>query len=60
MKFRNIAVSAAALAIAATGSIAGLAATSASAAPPVHHTVVATASQLGVTQHIGPNVTVYP
>jgi hypothetical protein len=62
--------SAAAVAIAATGSLVGVAATSASAtttppplvpapvAIPVHHTVVYT-SLAGRTQHIGPVVTIY-
>ena len=58
MKLRSLAVSAAALALAATGTVAGLTATAASAAPPVHHTITATALQLGATRHIGPNVTV--
>ena len=57
MKLRNLTISAAAVALAATGTVAGLTASAASAAPPVHHTVVATA-QTARVQHIGPNITI--
>ena len=57
MKLRNLTISAAALALAATGTVAGLTASAASAAPPVHHTVTATA-QTARVQHIGPNIAI--
>ena len=57
MKLRTALVSAMAVALAATGSLVGVAATSASAAPPTHHTITAT-SQLASATHLGPNVTI--
>ena len=57
MKLRRIALSASALALAGVGTFAGVAASSASAAPPVHHTIVATSLQTSAT-HLGPDITI--
>lgn len=57
MKLRTAIYSTAALALASVGTLAGVAASSASAAPPVHHTIVATAVTTRV-QTISPRVSV--
>lgn len=57
MKFRSLVLSAAALGLAASGTIAGLTASAASAAPPVRHVVTATAVTTR-TQQITPRVSV--